>query len=254
MINSLEDFIAKVNNFDILSASEKCDFFAYFLTEFKGAESIKPKDIEDCFVELKIPKYSNVSQYLRLNSKRNRNKTQKFIKDKNGYHIERQTKREIRENINIHKPFIETNKTLRDLLPHINTDSEKVFLKEAISAFEVTAFRASVIMVWLLTLDHLFEYILSSKLAEFNAELAKVTDKRVKVSVINSKDDFSDIPENKFIEICRAARIISNDVRKILDEKLGIRNSAAHPSNIILIPSKAFSFIEDLVSNVILKY
>ncbi|CAN5139212.1 hypothetical protein BH20ACI1_BH20ACI1_08060 [soil metagenome] len=127
-------------------------------------------------------------------------------------------------------------------------------MKEAISAFEVKAFRASMVMVWLLTLDHLFEYILASKLADFNLELTKVTDKRVKVTTVTCKDDFSDIPENKFIELCRASRIISNDVRKILDEKLGIRNSAAHPSNLVFKPSKAFNFIEDLVANVISKY
>jgi len=43
-------------------------------------------------------------------------------------------------------------------------------------------------------------------------------------------------------------------VRKILDTKLGIRNSYAHPSTVKLPKSKALEFIEDLVNNVILKY
>ena len=71
-------------------------------------------------------------------------------------------------------------------------------------------------MVWILTIEHMYSYILTHKLTSFNAELAKIKDKRVKVNVITNKDDFCDIPESKFIEISRAASIISNDVRRIL--------------------------------------
>ncbi|HEX7415192.1 MAG TPA: hypothetical protein VF411_14195, partial [Bacteroidia bacterium] len=66
--------------------------------------------------------------------------------------------------------------------------------------------------------------------------------------------DFNEIPENKFIEFCRTAKVISNDIRKILDTKLGIRNTFAHPSNIKVGESKAIEFIEDLISNVIIKF
>ncbi|TWW02228.1 hypothetical protein FEF09_03495 [Chitinophaga pinensis] len=140
------------------------------------------------------------------------------------------------------------------MLPKLTNDSEKSFLIDAIKSFEAEAFRAAIVMIWLLTLDHIYEFILNNKLTDFNTELAKVTDKRVKVTIISNKDDFGDIPEGKFIELCRSARIISNDVRKILDEKLGIRNSAAHPSNIVIGKSKALAVIEDLVNILFLNY
>lgn len=105
-------------------------------------------------------------------------------------------------------------------------------------------------MVWLLTLDHLYEYILANKLSDFIIALRKMNNNKS----IKTKDDFSDIKESTFIEACRGAGIISNDIRKILDTKLGIRNSFAHPSTVTLPKSKAFEFIEDLVDNVILKY
>jgi hypothetical protein len=43
-------------------------------------------------------------------------------------------------------------------------------------------------------------------------------------------------------------------LRKILDEKLGIRNTSAHPSAVTIKPSKVVEFIDDLVENVIRKY
>lgn len=254
MIDNVNEFINKVEDFDNLSAANKCDYFIYYLTEFKNLNGIRPKDLEDCFAELKIQKYSNVAQYLATNSKRVKSKAAKFIKEKELYHLERKRKEEIKKTIHLDKPFIETNKTLRSLLPKIRNTSEQEFLIDAIKSFEVEAFRSSIVMVWLLTIDHLYEHVITHKLSDFNIELAKVTDKRVKVSVVTSKDDFGDIPEGKFIELCRASKVISNDVRKILEEKLGTRNSAAHPSNITIGRGKTFDFIEDLINNVVLKY
>jgi hypothetical protein len=101
---------------------------------------------------------------------------------------------------------------------------------------------------------HLFELVLKKHLASFNVELAKVTDKRIRVSVVATRDDFGEIPEGKFIELLRASGVVSNDVRKILDQKLGTRNSSAHPSGISIKGSKVIDFVEDLIDNVILKY
>jgi hypothetical protein len=67
-------------------------------------------------------------------------------------------------------------------------------------------------------------------------------------------DDFSELPESKFIELMRSANIISNDVRKILDEKLGTRNSVAHPSGIIFTGHKTTEFALDIINNILFKY
>jgi hypothetical protein len=94
--------------------------------------------------------------------------------------------------------------------------------------------------------------VLTHKLRDFNVELAK---KGWKLTAVSNKDDFSEIKKEKdFIELCRAASVFNNDVRKILDEKLGIRNAAGHPSTVTVHGTKAANFIEDLVDNVILKF
>lgn len=75
-----------------------------------------------------------------------------------------------------------------------------------------------------------------------------------KMKAITSLDDFSAISEDKFILLMKSANIISNDVRKLLDEKLGIRNSAAHPSAIEITGHKSTEFALDIIKNVLLKY
>ena len=83
------------------------------------------------------------------------------------------------------------------------------------------------------TIGHLYDYIVSDtkRLSDFNSAFSKRTDKHGKLTIA-VYDDFTEMPESVFIEVCRSAKIITNDVRKILDEKLGIRNTCAHPSGV----------------------
>ena len=109
-------------------------------------------------------------------------------------------------------------------------------------------------MVWNLALYHLYRYVLSKKLKAFNAALAQNKDRRIKITAITILDDFGGIPDSKFVELARTARVISNDVRKVLESKLGVRNTYAHPSNLTISEVKAADFIIDLVENVVVKY
>jgi hypothetical protein len=124
----------------------------------------------------------------------------------------------------------------------------------ACRGFEAGANRATIVMAWILATDNMFAFILKNKLVEFNAALALNTDKSVKVKIITQRDDFTEMKESKFIELCRAAKIVSNDVRKILDQRLDTRNPCAHPSGITVNRSKVIDFVEDLVDNMVLKY
>lgn len=134
-------------------------------------------------------------------------------------------------------------------LPMLVKGTESEFLKEAINCLRVKAWRASIIITWILTINHLQDYVLSTSLSEFNNALSRNTKySRLTIRTVN---DFENMKESDFIEVLRSAGIISNDQRKILDEKLGTRNSCAHPSEIVITESKVTSFLEDLVYNVL---
>lgn len=108
-------------------------------------------------------------------------------------------------------------------------------------------------MVWLMTVDHLQRYVLAHKLNEFNTAWAARPDCHGRN--ITTQDDFLEIrDESAFIEILRSATIVTKDVRRILDEKLGFRNTCAHPNDIVIPDSKVLATIEDLVYNVLQKY
>lgn len=142
---------------------------------------------------------------------------------------------------------------LTALVGKISGDAEQRFLAEAIACLAVDANRAAVVMVWLMTLDHLQRYVIAHRLADFNNAWAARAD--CKGRHVASQDDFLEVKdESAFVEILRSAAIITKDVRRILDEKLGFRNTCAHPNDIVVPESKVVAAIEDLVYNVILKY
>jgi hypothetical protein len=156
--------------------------------------------------------------------------------------------------------YADDNALFKEIIPYLQTaisklaeDNRRRFMAEAISCLAVNARRAAIIMVWSGTLDHLYDYVLKHKIADFNSAISKRSDKYAKL-IVKLKDDFSDIKDSVFIEVCRSAGIISGDVRKILDQKLDVRNTHAHPSSVEVGETKVVDFIEDLVTNVIVKY
>jgi hypothetical protein len=250
----IDVFIQQVNNFQEMSSSEKIDYFVYYILVILKKDDVAAKDIDELFNCCHLVRYSNTSAYLLRNTSGTKKKRVKFIKTKTGYILERTFQEEISKTLQKHPLKIETSRELRDLLNGINSKVEQDFLKEALDCYEIGARRAAIVLVWILTINHLYEFVFNKELTSFNTELSKNTDKRIKISQIITIDDFSEIPEGKFIELLRSSKTISNDIRKILDVKLGIRNSSAHPSNITISEIKATDFIIDLVDNVIKKF
>ncbi|AJQ95665.1 hypothetical protein [Gynuella sunshinyii] len=252
MKQKLESYILQIENFNELGKAELIDYFAYFITVVNEEETATSKQLKECFDVLRIEPYSNIPSYLSQKCKRGKGK--KFIKKSSGYILERAVELEIQKTLSTGPSKKETSFLLRNLIEDIANSHQRSFLQEAIDCYEIGAKRASIVLAWILTVNHLYEYIFKHKKMEFDSVLAANTDKRIKILKITTIDDFTEIPEGKFIEFCRSSKIITNDVRKILEEKLGTRNSSAHPSAISISELKATEFIQDLIENVVLKY
>lgn len=248
-MNNLEDFVGKFEDFAKWDTRKQIDYITYYLTGANGG-SCSAKEINNCFVELSIKPYKRLAQYLSENASDGNGK---YVKGKTGgYRLERRMQDDIRNEVENEPVKIQVSNQLKDLIQKIKNTNEKLFLIEAINCYKVEAFRASIVLLWILGIDHLQNYIFGNKLDEFNIALSKNPDK--KMSKIVNYDDFSELKESKFIELAKSAGIISNDIRKILDEKLGIRNSASHPSGIVFSGHKTTEFALDIVNNIVLKY
>jgi hypothetical protein len=242
-------FYSSIQDAEKLQPKELVGLFAYYLTVEAGKNSASAKHIDDCFTACDLTTPSRTASYLSEGVGE-----KKFVKAERGYKLQRHYREELAKMLGTGRVLVQTNAELRKLEARLPEGSTKNFLKETIDCFEAGANRATIVMCWILALDHLIDYVMQSHLPAFNTVLAANTNKRVKTSKVTTRDDFADIPEGMLIEFLRSAGVISADVRKLLDEKLGIRNSSAHPSAIIIKKSKVIEFVDDLVENVILKY
>lgn len=95
-MESLEDFVEKIDNFNFLKPAHKIQFFSYYVQEVKGLKPFKAKNIEECFTSLHVKVYSNVGSFLNKNSS---GKNHLYIKSTAGYTLERNSKEQIAEKI-----------------------------------------------------------------------------------------------------------------------------------------------------------
>jgi hypothetical protein len=228
--------------------------FVYFLTETLSQQGATAKQIEQCFRDCDLSVPQSISSYL---SKGLNSKPRKFVKAKGGgYKLERHMRELMAADIDADVHNVHIPAELHHLLAKAQDGPGKEWLKEGMECFSIQAYRATLILVWLYTLDHLFEFILKHQLAAFNATLANHPDKKAtsKVGQVTTRDHFTELPEDLFITICKTANIISADVKRILIERLGNRNSAAHPSGVVFTRARVVAFVEDLVLNVAVKY
>lgn len=251
MSDSVNRFYNSISDVRNLTQNALIEMFVYYITVELSEEIAIPKKINSCFEACDLHPPKNTAARLSDGVSK---KTPIYIKVKNGYKLHRHAREAISKKLGVEVMVAQTSSILRGLEHEINNIDSKKFLAEALDCFEVGANRATIVLVWILTVDHLQLYILKHKLSGFNMVLSANTDKRIKIKSVNQLDDFNEISESKFIEFCRSAKIISNDVRKILDQKLQIRNSSAHPSGVTVGKVKVIDFVEDLINNVVLKF
>jgi len=254
------EFLALFSDPDTLSTNSIIVAFAYYLRRYQGRLEFASSHVRSCLREALLRVPQDLQELLRSLSLGD--KAPLLPGSRNGrYSLSVYGLREVETAIAQKQSTPErVNAFLDFALPYlqktvakVSDENQRKFLAEAIACLGVEAKRATIVMTWLAAIDHLYDYIITKKLADFNAALTRRTD-RLSILIITSKDDFSEMRESVFIEVARSAGIISKDVRKILDEKLGIRNSCAHPSTIEIHDSKVVNFIEDLIDNVVVKH
>lgn len=246
----LADFVGKFDDFSAWSPNKQVDYIAYYLLAIQSADSVTAKTISEAAHSINLKPHGRLPQYL---SESASGRHPSYIKAVGGgYRLEHGKLKSIAKEVNNEPTKIAVSAQLSDLVAKVNNPVEASFLREAINCHRVKSHRAAIILIWIVAMYHLQNHIFANKLTEFNAALAKNPEKKMNKVVVF--DDFSDIGESKQIELARSAGIISNDVRKILDEKLGVRNSAAHPSGITFSEHKATEFAIDVIDNILLKY
>ena len=242
----LEALMSSIGNFPDLGVPTQTEFFLWYHHAIGNKERVSTASLLECFDQLHLPRPANIGSTL---AKLSQKKPARVIKDKAGYRLSAMARQDLQERAPVRSSSVVTTQLLRSLADRISNSNNHAYLEEAITCFNHKAFRGAVIMTWNLAYSDLLDRIFSTGLDAFNGQVGTHNFKRK----LSNRFDFSDLRESDVIKISRAARLISGETLKILEEKLGKRNSAAHPSGKTFTVAIAEEFISDLVDNLLLK-
>jgi hypothetical protein len=245
----LVDLVEQIAGFDTLPPREKIRLFAWYLHVHRSIEVFDYEAIRSCYKQLHLVPDA-VSTYIPNMAGY---KPPDLVKERGGYKLARSVRSELDAKYGSHHSVVQVSKLLSDLPGKAPDISEKTFLLEAMKCYRVEAYRACIVMTWNLAFDHLLQWILkdAKRLSEFNAAMPKRYPKKGAFTIA-TRDHFEELKESEIIDICSSASLFSGSIIKILKEKLTRRNTAAHPSSVIVVQSQADDVVTDLVNNVVL--
>jgi hypothetical protein len=230
---------------------QKIELLGWYLHTHLGKTAFWPSDVERLYAKLSLAPPSGFGGYFQ-----NLAKQKILLKDKLGYRLESAARQRLTSVHGTREVTLQLTALLANLPSMVPSLVEKTYLNEALICYRHGAFRAAVVMTWNLAYHHLCSHVLSHRLADFNSrwQLSFPGHHKKTTLHITSMDDFNrELKESEVIEICRLAQIITSDVARVMVEKLGRRNSAAHPSALVIEQLQVDAFIDDLVRNVVLK-
>ncbi|MBR1219928.1 hypothetical protein JQ557_18110 [Bradyrhizobium sp. U87765 SZCCT0131] len=245
----LNELIEQVAEFNTAAPKERIKLLAWWLHTHGGKEFFGPTDIRQCCNKLHIGEPPSLATYLsRLADAKD------LIAERGKYKLARSARSELDKMYGVHHSVVTVSKILTELPAKVPSVEERAFLQEALKCYRIEAYRACIVMTWNLAYAHLLDWILKdvNKLTSFNTTIPKRFP-ALKNLRVSKYDDFRDeLKERQVVEICSSAGLINDDIFKILKAKLDRRNSAAHPSTVVVVQSQADDMITDLINNVVL--
>lgn len=270
MKDRLESFVSSYESFTKLTKPEVVLGFAYFLTISEGKKDFVVKDIKKCYTELKITSDPKVVDHLRNYSNRCKTAPRVFFEEAAGRYslspvgyrrcrkLFRELPKKPPEVPKKTKPAQNARTQLESLTDGITDPAQIAFLEETIKCYNAGAYRATIVMMWALAIDHLRLYILANKLEKYNQAYSASTNKRIqhafgKTEYIEYIEDFVELDDSIFIELCGIAGVVRKNTKGTLERCLKKRNQAAHPNTVTFTQEIVIAHIQELVHDVIEK-
>ena len=233
-----------------MSPGEKIRLFAWYLHTHRSMETFSTTDIRGCYDRLHIPA-PNIAMYL---TRMTETRPPKTSRNGSNYKLTRDARTDLDAKYGIHDTVVQVSKLLADLVGKVPDLAEKNFLAEAMKCYRHEAYRACVVMTWNLAYSHLLQWILNdaTRLANFNAAIPRRFPKKQTMTIASYDGFLEELKESEVVEVCNTASLLNSNIVRILKEKLGKRNNAAHPASVVVVQSQADDVVTDLVNNVVL--
>jgi len=247
---TIKEFVAQIPGFDALSHPEKIILFAWYMHVHEERERFDSALVRRCYdaLDYAIP---NVARDLARLVARN---PPDLLIDDRGYRLHGLVRARLDSQHGETQAIAAISRVLADLPGRVSGLDDRVFLEEALRCLQAGAYRAAIVMTWNLAFSHAVRWVIAdqTRLASFNGAISRRYPKKMGLAVA-SYDDFENLKESEIIEVLNTSGLVSGGMIKVMNKELARRNSAAHPSSLVVTRHQAEDSVSDLVNNVVLK-
>lgn len=249
---TVEDFVNGIPNFASKNHPERIKAFGWFLHTDRKQEAFAASEMTKCYQDAHLGEPVNMYRFLVSLTEK---KKPELLKDARGFRLAQPVREKLNGELGRTEMVIAVEKMLTGLPGQIADQPERLFLTEALTCYRHGAFRAAIVMVWNLAYDHLCRWVLADpqRVAEFNAGIGKRNTRKAHITITN-RVSFEELKEDEVIDILGYRHDFSENLKRMLKEKLGRRNTYAHPSHLIIARSQVDDMITELVNNVVLAF
>jgi hypothetical protein len=151
---------------------------------------------------------------------------------------------------------------LERYLTDVHDPDKARFVEEAIQCVKNKAYRSAIVLTWVGAVYLLYQHVLNNKLAEFNQEGHRRSQKNQKDEKNQKKewknkasvDDLAALREAEFLNMLEHIGIVTKAEQKELQNCLDRRNTAGHPNSASFEEVTVGAHIHELISKVYSKY
>lgn len=249
---TVEEFVRGIPNFASKNHPERIKAFGWFLHAVGGLAAFSAPAVTKCYDDTHLDQPANMGRFLNSLAEK---KPPELLKDSRGFRLSQTVREKLDRELGRADVVVVVEKMLTELPGKIADEGERLFLDEALTCYRHKAFRAAIVMVWNLAYDHLARWVLADpqRLAAFNAGIPRRNKGKANVTIA-ARADFEELKEDEMIDILGYLPGFSDNVKRMLKEKLGRRNTYAHPSTLIINRPQVDDMITDLVNNVVLSF
>jgi hypothetical protein len=233
--------------------TEVIKLFGWFLHSQRDLDRFDPASIRECYDVVHLEKPSQIHRHFRALQQTS---PKELLEDIRGYYLPDFIRRKMQELYGTHPVTQSVREQLLSLTGKVIQADERNFLQEVITCLTCKAYRSAIVMAWNLCFDHLCHYLLRHELTNFNRVWPVRFARKHAISRVSSimrREHFGELQEWEVVEVCKSAAILSPDIADELLQRLKTRNSAAHPSNLIIDQAMAEAYVASVVNNIILR-
>lgn len=127
------------------------------------------------------------------------------------------------------------------------------YLEETLECYRRGLYRAAILMVWSAVVQHLYSQAASHRGGVREFEKANKTrfGSAKNYRPIKKQGDFLYLGERDFIQLGEDAGMFNRNARRLLHERLGLRNLCGHPTQYTPGREETVIFIESLLLNIL---